>query len=219
MIKKLSIVILFSCISFVLSTNFCNKELCKRQNGPQSFTYLKHIGCRHTGKNANTCPRDAKILPMSTKRKNLILKVHNRLRNKVALGKLPGFPKAARMPILRWDDELAYLAELNVKQCKMEHDQCRNTDKFKYAGQNLAYTMGTPQKNAVRIKKLIRAWFKEHENATASFIDKYRDHPQGRVIGHFTAMIQDRTDTVGCAILRHSGNKYFFWPVIMVLQI
>lgn len=68
---------------------------------------------------------------MSVKRKNLILRIHNRLWNQVALGKLPGYPKAVRMPILRWDDELA---ELNVRQCQMNHDQCRDTDKFRYAG-------------------------------------------------------------------------------------
>lgn len=39
---------------------------------------------------------------------------------------------------LEWDDELAYLAELNAKTCKIEHDLCRNTANFPYAGQNLA---------------------------------------------------------------------------------
>lgn len=33
---------------------------------------------------------------------------------------------------------MASLAELNVKQCKMVHDQCRSTDKYPTAGQNLA---------------------------------------------------------------------------------
>lgn len=153
------------------------------------------------------------------------------MRNKVALGQLPGFPKAIRMPILRWDDELAYLAELNVQQCQMRHDKCRNTDKFKYAGQNLAYIAGGTQPNAKRIKILVKKWFEEYKNASSSFIDKYRSHPKGFVndifsifqvcltefyafhrytIGHFTAMIQDRTDTIGCAILRHSRNTVFF---------
>lgn len=118
---------------------------------------------------------------MSTKRKNLILRLHNRLRNKVALGKLPGYPKAVRMPILRWDNELAYLAELNVKQCEMKHDECRNTDKFKYAGQNLAYIGGGTQPNAERIKTLVKAWFDEYKDANSSFIDVYRSHPNGSV--------------------------------------
>ncbi|XP_063705347.1 antigen 5 like allergen Cul n 1-like [Culicoides brevitarsis] len=146
---------------------------------------------------------------MSTKRKNLILRLHNRLRNKVALGQLSGYPKAVRMPMLRWDDELAFLAELNVKQCEMKHDECRNTDKFHYAGQNLAY-IGGGNSNAERIKALVRKWFEEYKDANSSFIDKYRRHPNGKAIGHFTAMIQDRTDTIGCAILRHTKNSHFF---------
>uniref|UniRef100_A0A336MH72 CSON001129 protein n=1 Tax=Culicoides sonorensis TaxID=179676 RepID=A0A336MH72_CULSO len=49
MIRNLSILLLFTCISCALSTDFCNRDLCKRQTGPQSFTYMKHIGCRHNG--------------------------------------------------------------------------------------------------------------------------------------------------------------------------
>lgn len=95
----------------------------------------------------------------------------------MALGKLPGYPKAVRIPILRWDDELAYLAELNVRQCQMNHDQCRDTDKFRYAGQNLAYMGGGTETNAERIKHRIRAWFDEYKDADASYIDRYRDTP------------------------------------------
>lgn len=36
-------------------------------------------------------------------------------------------PIAARMAKMVWDDELAELAALNVKQCKLRRDKCRNT--------------------------------------------------------------------------------------------
>lgn len=132
---------------------------------------------------------------MSAKRKNLILRIHNRLRNKVALGKLPGFPRAVRMPMLRWNDELAYLAELNVQQCQMRHDQCRNTDKFKYAGQNLAYIGGGTEPNQVRIKTLIKVWFDEYKNASMDFIDKYRKHEKGFVC-HFCRLYLLKTNII-----------------------
>lgn len=117
---------------------------------------------------------------MSTQRKNLILRIHNRLRNKVASGQLYGYPRAVRMPVLRWDDELAYLAELNVKQCEMNHDRCRNTDKFKAAGQNLAIqtTTGKPEENGKIIKKLINKWFEEYKDANRTYIESYKRHPR-----------------------------------------
>lgn len=56
--------------------------------------------------------------------------MHNRLRNHLASGKLDRYQKASNMSLMDWDDELAYLAELNVKQCVMEHDECRSTGCF-----------------------------------------------------------------------------------------
>lgn len=56
--------------------------------------------------------------------------MHNRLRHHLASGKLDRYQKASNMSLMDWDDELAYLAELNVKQCVMEHDECRSTGCF-----------------------------------------------------------------------------------------
>jgi len=50
-----------------------------------------------------------------------------------------GIP-AARMASLRWNEELAYLAKMNVLQCFLHRDLCRNTAKYKNVGQNVGYT-------------------------------------------------------------------------------
>lgn len=71
------------------------------------------------------------------------------MRNKIALGNVSRYDSAAKMThmvsklsrksmqntfytnqfdfLKEWDDELAYLAELNVRSCKYGHDQCRAT--------------------------------------------------------------------------------------------
>lgn len=51
--------------------------------------------------------------------KNLLVDLHNRYRNQVASGELPGFSPARRMAKLTWNNQLAYFAELNTKTCKM----------------------------------------------------------------------------------------------------
>lgn len=82
----------------------------------------------------------------------LILRKHNTLRNYFASGKEKNFKSAAKMNELKWDPTLAYLAELNVKQCWMSHDACHKTDQFVFPGQNLyvtAYNLDYPDIESV----------------------------------------------------------------------
>lgn len=90
--------------------------------------------------------------------KQLILDAFNKKRNMITTGEVKHLPIAGCMGTMvrlmdfstslnynrffpinfkicfpqcfqQYDDELAYLAELNTKQCKMAHDTCRNTGK------------------------------------------------------------------------------------------
>ena len=62
--------------------------------------------------------------------KQKFLDAHNEKRNGIAAGNAPGFGPATRMASVVWSDEMAALAELNTKQCEMEHDKCRATGNF-----------------------------------------------------------------------------------------
>lgn len=82
-----------------------------------------------------------------------------------------------------WDNELAYLAELNARTCVYDHDTCRATDKFPYAGQNLA-RRGNSQDyevTASALKFMITDWFLEYKDANMSYIQRFRNHEQGCV--------------------------------------
>lgn len=111
---------------------------------------------------------------MTSALKVQILDTHNTFRNKVALGEVPRFKPAKRMAQMVWNHQLAYLAELNTKQCKMSHDQCRKTAKFEYPGQNLG-EMGTsgPHYDPVEVvKSVLNDWYDEHRYARQSDIDE-----------------------------------------------
>ncbi|XP_065077170.1 antigen 5 like allergen Cul n 1-like [Ochlerotatus camptorhynchus] len=179
--------------------DYCAKGLCSRDD-------KKHIGCNTNRKFASTCDKP-KLIPMSTKRKNLLLMIHNRLRNKVAKGKLSNFKPASNMSLMIWDDELAYLAELNVMQCEMKHDECRSTARFKYAGQNLArsWTSGPLKKHNENIRVGILGWFSEHKDASMKFIRKYGF--TSKTIGHFTALVRDVSSHVGCAMSAYRKTR------------
>lgn len=71
------------------------------------------------------------MVPMDDAMKKALLDVHNKLRNDIATGKIAHYDQAANMMKLQWDDALAANAALNVHQCEMKHDNCRDTGKTK----------------------------------------------------------------------------------------
>lgn len=97
------------------------------------------------------------------------------------------------------DAELASLALLNVKRCTVYGDECRSTDSFHYAGQNMAFIRiyGSFPSLATALSQRIQSWYSEVLDASASDIDNL---PKVEHIGHFTQMVQDRATHIGCAV-------------------
>lgn len=147
--------------SIAQDSKYCNPSLC---NGQKNV----NIGC--PGVLKSSCPSDAQVLNISNY-KDYVVKRHNELRNSLAAGNI-GLPKADRLTEVVWDDELSYLATLNAKQCRMEHDKCRNTEEFPYAGQNIASSFGFPNDNS-SIDNAINSWWNEHKQATAKDMAKF----------------------------------------------
>ena len=66
-------------------------------------------------------------MPVTDNLQKMFVDGHNEKRNLIASGSVAGFGPAKRMASVVWCPELASLAELNTKQCVMEHDKCHNT--------------------------------------------------------------------------------------------
>jgi Cysteine-rich secretory protein family len=108
---------------------------------------------------------------MIPKLRNFILDEINQIRSQVATGKVAGFEQAQQMPELKWDTELAYFAELNVRQCALNHDDCRSTRTYHYTGQHLATyksTGGAFGEVEPVLRELINTWFEENKEANQS---------------------------------------------------
>lgn len=197
--------VLIAIAVFLESTAYQDEKYCKPnlcQPGK------KHIACKHSGKFDKSCPTDALIMKLEQKEKNIFVNHHNSVRNKLAWGKHKGFPTASKMLTLQWDDELATLASLNVMQCKMKHDSCRSTPKFKYAGQNLASSASFPHHLNLDsvIKKSIDNWFNEIKDAKQGDVKQCCKSIKNKTIGHFTQVVQDKANRVGCAVARYSQD-------------
>jgi hypothetical protein len=127
----LGAIVLASC----QNQDYCNISSCNKS---------PHIGCNNNGSFSANCDQyqDVTKIEITADLQQLILNLHNTLRSQIASGSLANFPTANRMAQVQWDNELAYLADLNSKQCKMRHDKCRNTREIKlnqHFGENKIY--------------------------------------------------------------------------------
>uniref|UniRef100_A0A146L2J1 Venom allergen 5 n=1 Tax=Lygus hesperus TaxID=30085 RepID=A0A146L2J1_LYGHE len=122
-----------------------------------------------------------------------IVELHNHLRNYVASGGVHTQPAAQNMREMRWDDELAQLAQKWADGCVFEHDPKKTNRKGAYIGQNLALfrTSVKEKLDAPDFTNMIHGWFNEvyqfGYNGTFSYDS-----------GHYSQMIWGQTFKVGC---------------------
>lgn len=149
-------------LGVVRATDYCSTSVCSGGN---------HIACGHNHQWSSNC-KDAELIQITDEYKSLLVNAHNEKRNYIAGGNDANHNKACRMATMQWDDELAYLAELNVLQCAMKHDSCHNTDAFKYSGQNLAWmASSSPDLNVANsLQNSVQMWYDEVVNSNSGII-------------------------------------------------
>jgi len=195
------IVILVALVGFCESQyNWCNVAGCGNQ----------HIACKNDGQFQASCIQPSQV-PLTDSLKAQIVRKHNQYRSNVALGNVTHLKSARRMAQMEWDNQLAFLAELNTKQCRMQHDACHNTQNYKYSGQNLGVvgTTSTHYQPQAVIEMMTEMWYNESQLTTQNDIDRFtRLYSGSQPIGHFTSLVNDRQTAVGCAISRYVSNGY-----------
>ncbi|XP_053672453.1 antigen 5 like allergen Cul n 1-like [Anopheles nili] len=189
-------ILLLELVGALAGGSYCRSELCPH-GGP-------HVGCNPPSSSGGpTCNGMQKAKKVNLNQfQNFILDEHNLNRSNIALGRLRPYPSAAKMPTLTWDAELAELADANARSCVYGHDRCRATDKFPYAGQNIAITRfyGYQFKEKDLMHKFISSWWGEYMDARPQHITKYPMSYSGPAIGHFTQIASDRSTKVGCSM-------------------
>ncbi|KAL7736959.1 hypothetical protein ACLKA6_008820 [Drosophila palustris] len=182
--------------------SWCDPDLC----GPG----IKHVACRNNGHFHRRCQPDSYEVDIS-RHKATFVHGHNKRRNFVALGKLPGYYPAKRMTTMVWDDELQYLSSLNVRTCILDHDDCHNTYSFANSGQNLCaiWRDRNPHVNVTSlIEESLGLWFNEYDLIDSSYIDRFRVTKYFEDYGHFAEMMVDRNSRIGCSIMRFTRPDY-----------
>ncbi|XP_005191013.1 antigen 5 like allergen Cul n 1-like [Musca domestica] len=200
----IAVLIIGSGLALATATDYCSSDLCNKG--------VTHVACGPK-EFSSSCPSNAAFVSIDDKLKAEIVKAHNEKRNLVAGGGVNGLEPACRMATMEWDDELADVAAYNVLQCKMSHDKCRNTETFKYAGQNLAWRSywGKPNYSSL-FGKSFDMWYNEVKDVKMDYIKDFPKGYSGPDIGHFTVIMADRNIRVGCAAATYkdSGDKQIF---------
>lgn len=225
MFRVSSIFLVAASIGLVASiVDYCSQtsQLC-------STTGYQHVTCGATGDLGPACPSDARVIELSDENIQQILDMHNKYRNQIASGNLPGFKSAAKMSTLvcnltwkqfwlkcltsmnfkqQWNQDLADYAGLNVRRCQYGHD-CHNTPENKYSGQNINSKTtfgGGSQFSKIPefIDSSINVWWNEKDLASQAVIDNCCGSGN---IPHFLEMASDRVTHVGCAISQYTDSQ------------
>ncbi|XP_058127110.1 antigen 5 like allergen Cul n 1-like [Anopheles ziemanni] len=184
---------------------YCSRSLCPGGDA--------HVGCYSELPFGKACQGlKPEVVPMTAGRKAAILEQHNRQRQRLAVGNLPGYSQAYRMPQLYWDDELQYLAELNARSCVYAHDHCRNTVAYPKAGQNIAiirhFGLNVTKEQVYRY--IIDHWFNEYPLAVR-YEDHYPENYVGPDFAHFTQIVNDRAVRMACGMSTWQTYNGYVW--------
>jgi hypothetical protein len=89
----------------------------------------------------------------------------------------------------------------------MNHDECRDTKRFKQAGQNLGYRSSTVQEPLDEfLRNTIDAWYSEKKDANMDMIRNCCGGDRFHLVGHFLQNVQATITHVGCALAQYTED-------------
>nr|XP_037286229.1 CRISP/Allergen/PR-1-like [Rhipicephalus microplus] len=136
-----------------------------------------------------------------------ILWVHNHYRSHVALGRLGDYPSAGNMLEMRWDDELARVAEAKGRRCANRMGQVRNptdplygTNDFPDVGLNVYTQWGNTETTPIIWRIVVRNWFDQNIALPRKELVKYEDAINTQ---DFVQLVAADTYALGCSYTRN----------------
>ncbi|XP_023168117.1 venom allergen 5-like [Drosophila hydei] len=201
---------------------YCLPQLCPRAK--------RHIACEKPPADVNKACNIQKSESVNlTKYVDNILKAHNEYRQRLGNGRNMTLPRAARMVVMQWSEELATLASYNVRMCKAKHDDCHNTANFKNSGQNIIMFNMTRLVEDDLMEKMYpqlitigaRTWWSEHLNSSRMMTAADVEHNpcsaikpyQHQSFRHFAVMAIENNTHVGCAGLRYESKDISYFKL------
>lgn len=202
-----TITVVLPLFALLNADRYCNGNRCAMGN-------RDHTMCKYPSlMPGSMCGVGIESMGFTPEEKVAVVNKHNELRMFVASGKerrgSPGpQPKAINMNLLKWDDELATVAQAWANQCTFRHDRCRDVSRFA-VGQNIGIqsTTGVNNSNATMI---IAAWYNEVKDFDRKQVSRLTVFQN---VGHYTQLVWAQTLFVGCGQIRYETsygwNEYY----------
>lgn len=107
-----------------------------------------------------------------------------------------------------WDDELELMSLSNALKCQLAHDSCRDTARYKMAGQNIGVACRSRALSTKEeIHNLIQSWYDEYKIVTNLEEVKRLGNTQTRGIGHWTQVVQSKVNRIGCSAIKFTRSN------------
>ncbi|EZA55693.1 Venom allergen [Ooceraea biroi] len=194
----LSLAVLAGVFISANAVNYCNLASCRGK---------MHTMCAYTSSAPGPNCQQAHDAGLTNSEKDLIVRKHNELRQRVASGQetrgSPGpQPPASNMQDLTWDDELATIAQRWANQCIYKHDKCRNVERYQ-VGQNIARSSATGMEPA-GVGEMIDDWYNEVALFDNSLVSSYQFSMD---TAHYTQMVWATTAKIGCGRIKYKNER------------
>ncbi|KAK9687688.1 Cysteine-rich secretory protein family [Popillia japonica] len=170
-----------------------------------SFTIIAIVFVYHV----NSCEKGQEIYQRGVFEDDIvtILKEHNRYRQNIMDGVVPGQPQGVGLNYLRWDEKLARTAQHAADKCIFDHTvyvDARWDDK---CGQSL-YRAEKPfitqfHKYDYNWTRVIEHWYLEVHNYTYGPIR----NEDNNLTGHYTQLVWADTELVGCGYVAYENEN------------
>lgn len=196
---QLRILLLLFSLSQVLAIDFCNMMECKGK---------PHLGCNNDLTFQRSCLPKRVLVNMQIY-EDYLVKIHNKIRNDVASGSIPGLPKAQQMPEMLWHSKLALLAEYHVKRCLL------NLSNYCVALTNFTEPAVNYGLNRLNIESIISYRSKINSNKITLQVDQWMNQVYKLAYGaeymdeiyEIRNILNDRNSFLGCAAAEDYDRK------------
>jgi len=151
--------------------------------------------------------------PLNPLQQHQVVQAHNFWRNEAAQGKTGASGKATKMLTMYWSDKLAANAQKWGERCVWGHSapvpksQWNPPNNIKYYGENLGVTQGM-KVDLDWISKRVKSWVNEYKD----FDHETLKCTPGKMCGHYTQVVWDKSYAVGCAIVHCKDMQNTFSP-------
>jgi len=156
---------------------------------------------------ADRCGKDHEGIRLTEYRQD-VEKIVNEFRRRVERG-LGNLPRAAKLPQIRWDEDLSVLAMRVTNQCT-EHSfsPCVNTFRHKNVGESSDFVEVRKTSKGFNIISFLKMWFEYYKIMKPADVRSFPDVSPADHLRVFANLIYEKNTYMGCGMLKSKEKRF-----------